>query len=135
MANVTNLKRLVIEDFDKDDQPVAQKIAFSYNPLMEQLTAAFNKGIDFDNLNQQLSSVIINVDGTGAPVIPVQLKYDLKTKIKGTQVISVENLTDNTFPTAQPFISYSINSNLITINNVTGLPSGKDFRLSVILYG
>lgn len=135
MSKVTNLKRLVIEDFDKDDQRVVEKIAFSYNPLMEQLTSAFNKGIEFDNLNQQYIQITITVDAFGTPTILLQIKYELKTKLKGMQVISHQNLTDDTFPTSQPYISYTANGNLINIDNITGLPANKKFVLSVILYG
>jgi hypothetical protein len=132
---ITNLKRLIIEDFDKDDQNLVSKIAFSLNPLMEQLTTAFNKGIDFDNLNQQYSSFTVAVDSLGNTQVPVQIKYDLKTKLKGIQVISAENLTDTTYPTGSPFISYQINANLITIMNITGLPANRTFRLSIVLIG
>lgn len=132
---ITNLKRLIIEDFDKDDQNLVSKIAFSLNPLMEQLTTAFNKGIDFDNLNQQYSSFTVAVDSLGNTQVPVQIKYDLKTKLKGVQVISAENLTDTTYPTGSPFISYQINANLITIMNITGLPANRTFRLSIVLIG
>jgi len=135
MAKVNNLKRIVVEDFSKEDQDLVQKIAFSYNPLMEQLTSAFNKGIDFENLSQQFSIIRVRVDGSGNPVIPLEMKYELKTKLRGIQVISAQNLTDNAFPTGQPFISYSLSGTIITVNNVTGLPSNKDFSLSVILYG
>jgi len=132
---ITNLKRLIIEDFDKEHQTTVSKIAFSLNPLMEQLTNAFNKGIDFDNLNQQYSTFTVTTDASGNPTIPIQLKYDLKTKLKGIQVINAQNLTDATFPTNTPFISYDSTTDLITIKNVTGLPANKMFRLSVILIG
>jgi hypothetical protein len=134
MANVNNLKRIVVEDFSKDDQSVAQKLAFVYNPMTEQLVAAFNKGIDFSNLNQQYITFTITT-ASGVPATKTELKYDLKTRLKGCQVIAASNLTDNTYPTATPFISYSVANSQITIEHVSGLPDNKQFQLSVILYG
>ena len=50
MANVTNLKRLVKEDFAAEDQALVDRLSFSINPLIEQLSNAFNKNIDFQNM-------------------------------------------------------------------------------------
>lgn len=136
MAKVNNLKRLVKEEFESDDQVLIEKISFSLNPLFEQLTSAFNKGIDFDNLNQQFSFLDVEVNNLGIPKVETELKYTLRTRLKGAQVISVQNLTDTTFPTGAPFISYTVKANgVLGIDHVTGLPADKRFRLSIVLIG
>lgn len=135
MAKVVNLKRIVVEDYAKEDQDTVTKLAFSLNPLVDELSNAFNKNIDFDNLNQQYSTFTVTVDGTGKPTSQLQIKYELKTRMKGIHVISAQNLTDTTYPTAAPFISWSFASNLITVNNIAGLPANKQFQLSVVIIG
>lgn len=135
MAKVTELSRLVVEDFEKDHQATVSKIAGNYNQLIEQLGRAFNKGIDFDNLSQNYITVTVVVDGSGVPTIPLQIKYDLRTKFKGIQVLNVINLTDSTLLTGAPFVVADISGNVITVRQVTGLPSGKQFSLSIILIG
>jgi len=57
MAKVNNIKRLVAEDFDQDYQDLVRQIAYTTNPFFEQITQAFNKSIDFENLNQDLVTI------------------------------------------------------------------------------
>lgn len=135
MGVLNDLTKIVIEDFDKKDQDVVGKLAFTYNPMVESLTNLFNKNIDFNNLNQQYTTFTTTLDASGIPKVPVQIKYDLKTRLKGIQVISADNLTDNTNLAGSPFITYTVNSNLITINHITGIPADKQYNLSIILIG
>jgi hypothetical protein len=135
MAKVTELTRIIVEDFEKDHQDTVGKIAGNYNTLIEQLGRALNKGIDFDNLAQQYSVVTVTVNGSGIPTPSLQIKYDLKTKYKGAQVINAINLTDNTPLTGSPFVITEISGNIITVKQVTGLPANKQFSLSIILIG
>lgn len=135
MAKVTNIKRLVKEDFEADDQELVDKLAFSLNPFLEQVSAAFNKGIDDDNLNQQSMFIEAELNANGVPKSPLQIKVDLKVRVKGTQVILAQNLTDGTFPTGTPFITFTINNNLLTVQHIAGLPPDKKYRLSIILIG
>jgi hypothetical protein len=136
MARVSNSKRIITEDFSSEDQAMIQKLAFSINPFFEEITNAFNKNINFDNLNQQYSFIELEVDSGGVPKVQSEIRYELKTKIKGCQVINAENLTDLTNLTGSPFITYEPTSNnTVKIKHVTGLPADKKFRLSVILIG
>lgn len=135
MAKVTNIKRLVKEDFEADDQELVDKLAFSLNPFLEQVSAAFNKGIDDDNLNQQSMFIETELNANGVPKVPLQIKVDLKVKVKGTRVILAQNLTDGTFPTGTPFITFTINNNLLTVQHIAGIPADKKYRLSIILIG
>lgn len=135
MAQVTQLTRLVVEDFKEEDQETVGKIAGSYNILIEQLGRAFNKGIDFENLSQQYSVITVTVNGAGAPTPPLQMKYDLKSKLKGMMVVNAINLTDNVLLTGAPFIVFEISGNAVAVKQITGLPAGKQFSLSIILIG
>lgn len=135
---VSNLKRLVKEDFDKDDQDLVDRLAFALNPFLEQVSNAFSKGIDDENLTQQTVIVDVEVNAQGIPKSPLQIKIDptaLKTRIKGTRVILAQNLTDSTFPTGNPFITFNVTNGLINVQHVAGIPADKKYRLSVILIG
>lgn len=135
MARVTNLKRIVKEDFPAEYQELVEKMAFSINPLTEQLTAAFANGIDFENLSQQFAVITVKVDGTGAVTTSGELKYTLKTRIKGIQCIRAENLTDSTPLTGAPFVSFTMRNNIIQFTHITGLVPGKEYRLSLVIPG
>lgn len=133
---LNNIKRIIKEDFAQEDRVLIEKLAFALNPFLEQISMIFNKNIDFDNLNQEIINVTIELDANGVPKTTTQIRSTLKTKIRGIQVINAANLeNDGTFPTAGPFITYSINGNLITIQHVTGIPANKRYNLSAILIG
>jgi len=132
---VTNIKRLNKDDFAKEDQALVDRLSFALTPFMEQVVNAFNKNIDFDNLNQEIIYLETQVDNNGVPVINSEVRNPLRTRIKGIYCVSAENLTDNTLLTGAPFVVYRLDSGMINIRQITGLVSGKRYRLSMILIG
>lgn len=133
---LNNVKRLAKEDFAPEDQALVEKLSFALNPLLDQLNNAFNKNIDFDNLNQELLTVDVEVNASGIPKILTEIKSNLKTKINGLCVIRAINLTnDGTYPSGCPFITFDTNGSIITIKHVTGIPANKKYRLLVISIG
>lgn len=131
---VNNFKRINKEDFDQDDRELVEKLSIVLTPFLEQVDAALNKNLDFDNLNQHYTNVVVR-QVNGVPETLTQVKYPLKTRLKGIQLISAENLTDSALLTTSPFINYKQQGDLITITGVAGLPDNKQFRLSIILIG
>lgn len=131
MAKITNLKRIVVEEFDPDMQDTISKLSFSLNPLLEQITEAFNKNITFDNLNQDIISLTLEVDATGKPKASTQFKYNLKNAPRAIIVGSAESSE----LTSAPFITYSVSNQVVTVNKVFGLPPDKKIRITVILIG
>jgi len=133
---VTNLKRLVMEDFESEDQELINKVAFSYNPLIEQITQAFNNNIDFDNLNQQVITFDVELDAAGIPKAVTELRNKLRGKPQGILVMRAENLAlNNLYPTATPFITFSLRDNNILIKHVAGIPADTKYKLTVISVG
>lgn len=132
---VTNLKRLAKEDFSQENQALVEKLAFAINPFLDQLNQALDKNIDFDNLNQSITTFKVRVNASGIPITPVQLKSSLKTNVQGIQVIRVDNITDSTNLSGAPFITFTRNSGLIYIQHITGLVANKDYNIAVILIG
>ena len=134
VANVTNLKRLKAEDFEEDYQDLVNQLALILNPFLEQIAAAFNHGIDFDNLNQEVITFTTKLV-SGVPVTKVAAKSTLKTRLRGMTVISAVNNTDNTFPIGAPFITYKLTSNGFEVLHITGIPDNKEFAFTVITKG
>lgn len=137
MAKIGSIKRIITEDFPSDMSETIEKIGLSFNSLSDQITQAFDKRIDFENLNQAYITLDIKVDSSGQPLINNQIKNPLRTNIKGINIISAQSLEEGSnLLTGAPFIVYSINSdNTIKINQLLGLPSDKKFRLGLILIG
>lgn len=135
MAKVTNLKRLSKDDFPTESHELVDKLAFALNPFLEQVASAFNKNIDFDNLNMQFINLETEVDNNGKPKLNQEIKPTLKSRVRGIICASAQNLRDTTYPTGTPFLSYTVNNGVITITNITNLPANKRFILSIILIG
>lgn len=131
MAKLANLKRILKEDFNKEDQDTIDKLAFVLNPFLEQISNAFNKNINIDNLSREIS--IINVQNAlGVLNTSVQLKTNLNSKIVGITVIRADNLTDPTlYPTQTPFVSWTLNGKIITVLNVTGIQDDNKYQLTL----
>lgn len=133
---LNNIKRLVKEDFSKDDRELIDKLSFALNPFLEQIGTIFNKNVDFDNLNQEIVNIPVEVDSLGVPKTQTVVKTTLKTKIKGAYIIRADNLeNDGTFPSGAPFITYSFSGNIITVLHVTGLPANKRYSLNTVFIG
>ena len=132
---VTNLKRIVKEDFTKDNQALIEKLSFIINPMIEQLVSVLDHNIDFDNLNQQFIQVTTTVGGDGAPTPQLEIKYTLKSKLKGIICTSAQNTTDATLLTGAPFLAYTTDGSIIKISQITGLAANKKYNLSLILIG
>lgn len=142
MGTIPTQRLLKPEDFDTKDQALVNKLAFPFNTFMQQVISALSKNLDFNNLNQQINTFSVSVNANGVPVSPVQFKLNLATKLAGLYCINAVNTSSTIrFPVAQPFISYAVNSNQITINHITGLgiPTGNTnsdiYTLTVIAVG
>ena len=133
MARVSELKRLVTEDFDSDEQKFAQKLAFTLNPALEQFFIALNGNIDFDNLSQDIKTFEVDLSSGSVPRSAVQVSTKLN-RIQGASIINVINLTGNEFPTAAPFMSFSSEGGIFNVNNVSGLPTGNRYQITAIIY-
>ncbi len=132
-----DFKRIRTEDFPEEVRPTIEKLGFIFNAFAEQLVNLLNKNIDFQNLNMEVVSLDITTDGSGNLVNPPSIRTTLNTKIQGAICIKADNLTSiGTFPTSQPFVSYSmINNNLISVLNVSGLQNSSTYRLKLMLIG
>jgi hypothetical protein len=142
MARIPDLRLIKKEDFDSKDQKLIDQIAFPINNFMQQVINVLKNGVDFTNLNQQIISFTISVDAFGVPVSPISFKNTLNTKIQGLVCINAVNQTTTSrFPQSTPFISYTLNNNVIIITNIAGLgiPSGQTnsdvYTFTVLTYG
>lgn len=142
MGRIPDLRQIVKEDFDKADQSLVDKLGYPINNFMQQVITVLKRGIDFNNLNQQIVTFTASVDTTGTPTVPIQFQSTLLTKIIGLQCINAVNTSSIIrYPQAGLFVSYSINGNLITITNIAGLgvPEGQTnsdtYTFTILTYG
>jgi hypothetical protein len=134
MAIFPSPKLLKSSDFQQDNQELITSIGNILNPTLEQMYTALNKGIDFNNLNQEIITFSVQVGATGTPKSPLEIKTSLNSKIQGSVCIRV---IGNSYPTSNPLLSFDYNSSTksIKINNITGLAADVTYSLTVILIG
>ena len=125
-------KKLKIEDFEKDVQPIIAKIAWSLNPLYDQLETLVNrKGITVeDNLPFQYQTVTVELNALGELKQKVILNNPFGNIFKGFIVC---NVSGNGEITSMPFIVWELNNLNILIKKITGLQPDVRFTLTLLL--
>lgn len=129
--------KLDVSNFPEDAQETISVLASIYNPMIDALDQILNGNVDFENLNQVLFQIDVTVDSTGKPVTGTKVNLgSAKSQPSGMQVVRAQNLTSaTTYPSAQPFISYTPAGNgLVNFNNISGLQANNKYRLTVVAY-
>jgi hypothetical protein len=132
MGKIQIPRKLRVEDFKSDQQDIVGKIGDIYNSFVEEVYNVLNKRIDYDNLNRELKEVTVLMNASGSLASLPQIKTAVNGKIKGISVLNAINLINpNTYPTSAPFVSWTINGNIITILNITGLQANSEYKLTL----
>lgn len=133
MPRIDNIQRIKVEDFDREQQEVVEKIAIIYNYFAENVSNVINGELDYDNTKNQIIDIEVTVDTNGIP--SVSTKFTSRPGLQGTNVVRADNLTNASgYPTSAPFIVYTANGGgVYTINKVTGLVANQKYRLKTEL--
>jgi hypothetical protein len=133
---INTFKRIIKEEFKEDQREMIDKIAYAVNPFAEEVIKALSNNLTVaDNLAQKFRDVTVEVDATGTPKQPLLFKTNLTTNCLGILTMKAVNLTNpTTYPTGYPFLSFTELNNILTINNITGLPANNKFTLRLLLY-
>jgi len=127
-----NVKKINIQDFSSDNQKDISKLARSLNPFFDDVQKKLSKGLTVDeNLPFEYVQFDVTVDAAGNPTSSTKVNYSLSATLKGAIVINADST--NSFPTGTPYVSYSINSNILTINKVFGIPNNVKFKITMLL--
>jgi hypothetical protein len=132
MPKISDIRRIIPEDFSKEDQDVAQKISASYNDFADEVLQVMNGNIDFSNLAR--SKVVLDVafDSSGNPTISTSFVVQLSTvtMIHIGNVQNVSNSADRL--TAAPYIGWVYQGNgMVKIIYGRGFETGKKYRLTL----
>lgn len=134
MGRIPDIKRIRKEDFDQEYQGLIDRIAFSFNSFADQVINLFNKNINFENLNQEIAEVTVVTNSIGGIDNLPKLKSGLSKKVQGIQCIRASNINaPNVYPTSQPFISFSLEQNTLSVLNITGLQANSKYTLKLLL--
>jgi hypothetical protein len=137
MSRIPDIKRLLKEDFDPDNQELIGKIAYPLNTFIDQSIFLFNKNLDFQNLAQEVRTITVETDGSAAIQNPPNILTNIPNRrIQGIICIKADNLTNGSvYATSQPFVSFTINGSTVIIQNVSGLTTSSRWQLRLLLFG
>jgi hypothetical protein len=136
MTKPKNVTRIIAEDYPKEMSATVDQLGGTLNEYMQDTFDILDGRVDFDNLIFKKIQFDVQVDSSGNPLQPLQLKTGVNQP-SGFQVIRAVNISNTLISaTSQPFISqYSSKGNdVVLINRVTGLTSGDKYRLTVLVF-
>jgi hypothetical protein len=133
---LSNTKRIIVEDFKSEDRETVAKLATILNAFMDEVIELSRKNINFDNLNRSLVTIDISVDATGKPMGVTQINTNLAT-YKGKNIVDVQSLkagVANVIST--PYLDCTPQGNgIVRINKIYGLPVGTKVRVTIEFIG
>lgn len=136
MSKIQTPKKIRVEDFDAEQQELIRGIGFVINPFMDEVYLILTNNIDFNNLNRELVEIDLNIDSSGNLINLPQIKNKVISKVRGINILKATNLVNPTiYPSSSPFLSWSVNGDILNILNVTGLQNSSQYRLLVELVG
>lgn len=126
-------RRINKGDYPTDAQSVIDRLAPGVNNGFDVLFDALNNKLTLsDNIAGSLVTVDVTVDATGAPKTRTFFKYSSTNSPIGVLVLRAQNLTNSSvYPTQAPFISFTVDNNVVNIVNVTGLQANNVYRLTL----
>lgn len=132
---LSSFRRIVSDDYDEKDRPLISKLAYSVNSAIDEILETLNRNVSIaDNTNLVIKDITATVS-SGVPTTTLRITSGLTSFCRGMQVISATNqTTSTTYPTSQPFINFTENNGVITINHISGLTDGDKYLLRVVLY-
>lgn len=131
MARVDPFKRIHTEDYDKEYINLIERLGFSFNEPMRQLTDAMQGNIGFENLRREIVTYDVSVDSNRVPQKNALIRSKYRAP-RGIIVINYENRdAAKTYVTSGIFVSFTANNNLISIKEITGLAANTNYRLTL----
>lgn len=136
MPKLSDIRRIIPEDVDKDSTPVdvVETIAGSYNEFADEIYQVINGQLDFDNLARSKVSLDITFDATGKPVGTVVISSNLSS-VSMINIGKAQNVTNSAARFSQaPYIDWTLQgSGNIKINYGVGFVAGAKYRLTLEL--
>jgi hypothetical protein len=134
MPKLSDIRRIVPEDFAKEDQPAAVIIAGSYNDFADELYDVINGKLDFSNMARNKVTVDLVFDANGSTVGQVNINTSL-TSVSIVNIGRVQNLSSSSARLeSAPYIDWTVvDRGFIRILYGRGFASGVKYRLTLEL--
>jgi hypothetical protein len=132
MPKLSDIRRIVPEDFSNEDREVAEKISGSYNEFADEVYQLINGNLDFSNLARNKVTVDVTFQADGNPTVPVNIGTTLSS-VSMVYIGNVQNMTNSSERlTSAPFIGWTFMGNgLVKLNYGMGFTTGRKYRLTL----
>lgn len=131
-------RRLISQDYDKEDQKLIEQISSPINNAMNELYFTLNGRTSLtDNMHCTVKDLDITVDSRGIPKNGSSSSFNLDKpgSVLGITVLAAfPQQNTNSYATSQPFVSFVQNGSSIIINNITGLPENQRFIVRLVAW-
>ena len=133
MPKLSDIRRIIPEDFSKEAQEVIEGVAGSYNEFADEIYQVVNGQLDFDNLARAKVSIDLSFDSTGKPVGNASIVTGLGF-VSMLHIGKIQNITNASRITQVPYLDWSFQGNgTIKINYGVGFTTGIKYRLTLEL--
>lgn len=134
MAKLSNITRINASDYSEEIRGDISKLAGELNYFMQDVVDAFDKNINFDNINMETLDIKISTNSSGIPLSTIVINTSDSKLILGIHVIRYTNNTNlANYATSAPFVSYTEQNNGYKISHVTGLRAGENYTLKLLI--
>lgn len=129
---LSNVKRIIVEDFKQEDRDSVAKLANILNSFMDEVIELSRNNIDYNNLNRSLVVLDIKVDASGKPQGVSKINTNLKT-YKGKNILDVQSLQPGGANVISvPYLDCTPEGNgIVRINRFYGLPVNVRVRVTI----
>lgn len=136
MGQITNVRRIVIEDFSAESRETVSKLASIINNFMEEVTELSRNNIDYENLNRTKIVLDVTVDAQGRPQGINQINTGLSS-YSGKIILDAYGVNSTTdVVNSAPYLDCTyLGNGTVRINRILGLPAGKKMRVVVEFIG
>lgn len=132
---LSNVRRIVVEDFKQEQRETVGKLAEILNTFMDEVVSLSQGNITIENLNRTLVQIDVTIGVDGKPVGVNQINTGLSS-YTGNKIVNVQSLNGGDNVISAPYIDCSYQGNgLVKINKIIGLPAGKKLRVTIEFIG
>jgi hypothetical protein len=135
MGLLQSYRRIFNTDYAKQYQDLINTLAVSINQGFDNLYQMANNNVSLtNNILCTVASVPVTVNSSGTPTTSTAFAISFTTKMLGATVLNAVG-PSGTYPTSQPFISFTQNNQNIVINNISGLQANTQYTLTIVAWG
>ena len=136
MGQISNIRRIIVEDYEKDMQPTIERLSNTLNNFMEEVVNLSRGNIDYVNLDRTKIVLDVSVDANSKPINLSQIQTGLSS-FSGSIIINVQGVNSSTdVVISTPYLDCTYQGNgLVKINRIFGLPTAKKMRVTIEFIG